>query len=277
MTTLLHMISTDDETESKTGRVAWFNSFKGFGFISLDDGSGDVYVHQSNIVMDGFRKLKEGERVDFKVGKDTSERGKGKLYAYDVTQLGSTDHNDSDEDAAKEEERTASSAAEASVHEETTDEEEEVSSAADESAQEAEESAAVPIDITIPYDAAAQLAYEASDKSLTYDAFTTKYDADAIAMVTSKKAAKDEEAAAKAAEAAEAKKAEENAAAEDMPAKLEATTIEPKKDYAAMDLGEQAFNILLDLGAVSLTPDPDSPDYDSSKDDEIASENVKID
>jgi len=47
-----------------------------------------------------------------------------------------------------------------------------------------------------------------------------------------------------------------------------ATAVE--KDYSSMDEGERAFNILVDLGMVDLTPDPDSPDYDSSKDDEIA-------
>lgn len=43
-----------------------------------------------------------------------------------------------------------------------------------------------------------------------------------------------------------------------------------EKDYSSMDEEERAFNVLVDLGMVDLTPDPDSPDYDSSKDDEIA-------
>ena len=51
-------------------------------------------------------------------------------------------------------------------------------------------------------------------------------------------------------------------------APVPATAVE--KDYTSMDEGERAFNILVDLGMVDLTPDPDSPDYDSSKDDEIA-------
>ena len=41
-----------------------------------------------------------------------------------------------------------------------------------------------------------------------------------------------------------------------------------------MDLEERAYNILLDLGSIALTPDPDSSDYDHSNDDELASENV---
>ena len=42
-----------------------------------------------------------------------------------------------------------------------------------------------------------------------------------------------------------------------------------KKDYDSMDLEDKAFNILVDLGMVDETPDPDSPDYDHSNDDEF--------
>ena len=42
-----------------------------------------------------------------------------------------------------------------------------------------------------------------------------------------------------------------------------------KKDYSSMDLDDKAFNILVDLGMVNETPDPDSPDYDHSNDDEF--------
>jgi hypothetical protein len=41
-----------------------------------------------------------------------------------------------------------------------------------------------------------------------------------------------------------------------------------------MDLDERAFQILLDLGMIELTPDPDSPDYDPSEDDDLAPENI---
>ena len=49
------------------GTVKWFNDEKGFGFISLDDGSKDVFVHHTAISMDGFKTLAEGQRVEFEV------------------------------------------------------------------------------------------------------------------------------------------------------------------------------------------------------------------
>jgi CspA family cold shock protein len=50
-----------------TGTVKWFNESKGFGFISPDDGSKDVFVHFSAIASDGFRTLAEGQQVSFDV------------------------------------------------------------------------------------------------------------------------------------------------------------------------------------------------------------------
>lgn len=50
-----------------TGTVKWFNDAKGFGFIKPDDGSDDVFAHFSAIQMDGFRSLKEGQKVSFEV------------------------------------------------------------------------------------------------------------------------------------------------------------------------------------------------------------------
>ncbi len=49
-----------------TGTVKWFNDAKGYGFISQEGGE-DVFVHHTAIQMDGFRTLKEGEKVEFEV------------------------------------------------------------------------------------------------------------------------------------------------------------------------------------------------------------------
>lgn len=49
------------------GTVKWFNSEKGYGFIQREDGRGDVFVHYSAIVGDGFRTLEEGQEVTFEV------------------------------------------------------------------------------------------------------------------------------------------------------------------------------------------------------------------
>ena len=50
-----------------TGTVKWFNSERGYGFISREGGD-DVFVHFSAIQADGYRSLEEGQRVEFDVG-----------------------------------------------------------------------------------------------------------------------------------------------------------------------------------------------------------------
>jgi len=62
------------------GTVKWFNDSKGYGFISPDDGSDDLFVHYSAIKVDGFRSLKEGQKVSF-----TSEQGPKGLRAVNVS------------------------------------------------------------------------------------------------------------------------------------------------------------------------------------------------
>ena len=50
------------------GTVKWFNGEKGYGFISVDGGGADVFVHYSEINGSGFRTLDEGQRVEFEIG-----------------------------------------------------------------------------------------------------------------------------------------------------------------------------------------------------------------
>ncbi|CAG9413517.1 Cold shock-like protein CspE [Providencia alcalifaciens] len=49
------------------GNVKWFNESKGFGFITPEDGSKDVFVHFSAISGDGFKTLAEGQKVEFEI------------------------------------------------------------------------------------------------------------------------------------------------------------------------------------------------------------------
>ena len=62
------------------GTVKWFSSEKGYGFISQEDGD-DLFVHFSEIQMDGFKTLDEGDKVNFEV--TTGQNGK--LQASNVT------------------------------------------------------------------------------------------------------------------------------------------------------------------------------------------------
>ncbi len=59
--------------ERLTGRVKWFNSQKGFGFIVPDNGSKDLFVHYSSIKSDGYKSLREGQKVEFEI--ENSDKG----------------------------------------------------------------------------------------------------------------------------------------------------------------------------------------------------------
>jgi cold shock CspA family protein len=63
-----------------TGTVKWFNVTKGYGFITPDSGGEDLFVHQTAIVAEGFRSLREGEPVEFFV--ETSDDGRQKVGAW---------------------------------------------------------------------------------------------------------------------------------------------------------------------------------------------------
>ena len=67
-----------------TGTVKWFNDSKGYGFISPDDGSKDVFVHHSGISGSGFKSLTEGAKVEFEV-----REGQKGPEAVNVTPVGS--------------------------------------------------------------------------------------------------------------------------------------------------------------------------------------------
>lgn len=49
------------------GKVKWFNSKKGYGFIKANDGEQDIFVHYTSIKGDGFKSLLEGEEVQFEL------------------------------------------------------------------------------------------------------------------------------------------------------------------------------------------------------------------
>ena len=64
------------------GTVKWFNEEKGFGFISNDNGSGDVFVHFSAIQGEGYKSLEEGQKVSYDT--ETDPKNSSKLRAINV-------------------------------------------------------------------------------------------------------------------------------------------------------------------------------------------------
>lgn len=58
------------------GTVKWFNNDKGYGFIANDEGGEDIFVHFSTINCDGFKTLKEGQKVTFEIEDDPKAANK---------------------------------------------------------------------------------------------------------------------------------------------------------------------------------------------------------
>jgi len=56
-------------SDKKTGTVKWFDSKKGYGFIEVE-GSDDIFVHFSAIQEEGYKSLKDGQKVEFEIQKD---------------------------------------------------------------------------------------------------------------------------------------------------------------------------------------------------------------
>jgi CspA family cold shock protein len=63
----------EEKNKMATGKVKWFNDQKGFGFITPDDGSKDLFVHHSSITGDGFKTLAENQAVEY----DSQDSDKG--------------------------------------------------------------------------------------------------------------------------------------------------------------------------------------------------------
>jgi cold shock protein len=68
-------------SERLLGTVKWFNATKGYGFIGREEGE-DVFVHFSAVEMEGYRRLKEGQKVEFSV-----EQGPKGIQAANVIPL----------------------------------------------------------------------------------------------------------------------------------------------------------------------------------------------
>jgi CspA family cold shock protein len=60
-------MSDSSSDKVQTGTVKWFNATKGFGFITPEKGGDDVFVHQSQIRVSGYRELSEGQRVEYQL------------------------------------------------------------------------------------------------------------------------------------------------------------------------------------------------------------------
>jgi CspA family cold shock protein len=60
-------MTTETQTQAQTGIVKWFNEGKGYGFITPDNGSKDLFAHFRDIQVGGYKTLTENQRVEFEV------------------------------------------------------------------------------------------------------------------------------------------------------------------------------------------------------------------
>jgi CspA family cold shock protein len=73
---LLWVQKKDGGTQMNKGTVKWFNSEKGYGFITDENNGNDLFVHFSAIMGDGFKSLNEGQQVSFDVEQDPKNKNK---------------------------------------------------------------------------------------------------------------------------------------------------------------------------------------------------------
>ena len=207
------------------GKVKWYNPERGFGFIELDDGGPDMYVHATGLLFDG--PLEENERVSFITEIDSRTN---KPKAVEVERVAAEEVVEAEpapiqEAPAEEAVAAVSASVTPTVFAAPKKEKLHVATPPNETFQRSLLTAQIankaPVQAvseslfqSVDYDSAAKLAYEAAGGSGDYEAFKTKYLEDTSAMVGEKHKAKAE------AEAAEGKAAAE--AAEEAKAKAEA-------------------------------------------------------
>lgn len=90
-------------SERIRGTVKWFSNTRGYGFIAPEGGGSDIFVHFSNVQMDGYKTLHENELVEFEVG-TIEKNGRAMSNALEIVILGEgNDEEDYDAEADSEE------------------------------------------------------------------------------------------------------------------------------------------------------------------------------
>lgn len=81
--------------ERVRGKVKWFSNTRGYGFIEPDTGGSDIFIHFSNVQMEGYRTLRENQSVEFEVG-TIEKNGRAMSNALEVTILPDSDPENCD-------------------------------------------------------------------------------------------------------------------------------------------------------------------------------------